>query len=100
MISVPKTEKFIGGHNVNANLGTRAKMYRKTLGPWEINNRSMKGRILLVFFCYNQLKIANSFFEKPSYKTRIPFNKMRYPHMLDVISVSENFFKYVKSCGI
>ena len=25
---------------------------------------------------------------------------MRYHHMLDVISVSENFFKCVKSCGI
>ena len=25
--SVPKTAKFIGGHDVNANLGTRSKMY-------------------------------------------------------------------------
>ena len=30
MSSVPKTAKVIGGHDVNANLGIRAKMYRKT----------------------------------------------------------------------
>ena len=33
MSSVPKTAKFIGGHDVNTNQGIRAKMYRKTLGP-------------------------------------------------------------------
>ena len=100
MSSVPKTEKFIGSHDVNANLGTRSKMYRKILGPWGINNSNMKGRRLLGFFSHNQLKIANRFFKKPSYVTWISFNKMRSPHMLDVISVSENFFKCVKSCGI
>ena len=49
MTSVPKSEEFIGGHDVNANLGIRTKMYRKTLGPWGIENRNMKGRILLGF---------------------------------------------------
>ena len=100
MSSVPKTAKFIGGHDVNANLGTRSKMYRKTLGPWGINNRNMKGRRLLGFSSHNQLKIANSLFKNPSYVTWRSFNKMRSPHMLYVISVSENFFKCVKSCGI
>ena len=33
MSSVPKRSKFIGGHDVNANLGVISKMYRKTLGP-------------------------------------------------------------------
>ena len=33
MTSVPKTAEFIGGHDVNANLGIRNKMYGKTLGP-------------------------------------------------------------------
>ena len=42
----------------------------------------------------------NSFYKKSSYVTWRSFNKMRSPHMLDVISVSENFFKCVKSCGI
>ena len=46
MSSVPKNAKFIGGHDVNANLGVRSKMYRKTLGPRVINNSNMKGRRL------------------------------------------------------
>ena len=63
-------------------------------------NRNMKGRRLLGFFSSNHLKIANSFFKKSSHVTWRSFNKMRSPHMLDVISVSENFFKCVKSSGI
>ena len=61
MSSVTKKAKFVGGHDVNANLGVRSKMYGKTLGPWVINNLNMKGRILLGFFSNNQLKVANSF---------------------------------------
>ena len=100
MSSVPKTAKFIGRYNVNANLGTRSKMYRKTLVPWGINNHNMKGIILLGFFSQNQMKIVNIFFKKPSYVTWRSFNKMRSSHMLDVISISENFFKCVESCEI
>ena len=100
MSSVQKKAKFIGGNDVNPNLGVRSKMYGKTLGPWGINNCNMKGRRILGFFSYNQLKVANSFYKKSSYVTWRSFNKMRYPHMLDVISVSENFFKCIKSCGI
>ena len=100
MLSVPKMAKFIGGHDGKANLGVTSKMYKKTVGEWGINNRNMKGRRLLGFFSHNQLIIASRFFLKPSYVTWRSFNKMRYPHMLDVILVSENFFKYVKSCGI
>ena len=99
MSSVPKTAKFIGGHDVNANLGTRSKMYRKTLYPWGIYNRNIKVGILLGLFSHNQLKISNRFFKKPSFVTWRSFRKMRSPHMLDVISVSENFFKCVRNCG-
>ena len=60
----------------------------------------MKGRRLLDFLSNNQLKVANSFYKKSSYVTWRSFNKMRSPHMLDFIYVSENFFKCVKSCGI
>ena len=49
MTSVPKSAEFIGGHNVNANLGICTKIYRKTLGPWGIDNRNMNRRILLGF---------------------------------------------------
>ena len=49
MCSVPKNANFIGEHDVNANLGIRLKMYGKTLGPWGIKNRNMKGRRLLGF---------------------------------------------------
>ena len=49
MTSVPKSADFVGGHDVNANLGISTKMYRKTLGPWGVDNRKMKGRRLLNF---------------------------------------------------
>ena len=60
----------------------------------------MKGRRLLGFFSNNKLKIANSFYKKSSYITWRSFNNTRPPHMLDVILVSENFFKSVRICGI
>ena len=44
MSSVPKNANFVGGHNVNSNLGIGSKMYGKNLGPWGINNKNMKGR--------------------------------------------------------
>ena len=66
MSSVPKKANFIGGHDVNAILGARSKMYGKTLGTWGINNGNMKGKRLLGFFSNNQLKVANSFHEKSS----------------------------------
>ena len=100
MSSVPKTAKFIGWHDVNANLGNMSKMYRKTLGHWGIDNLNIKKRRLLGLFSHNQLKISNSFFKKPSFVTRRYFSKIRSPHILDVISVSENFFKCVRNCGV
>ena len=60
----------------------------------------MKGRRLLGLFSNNQLKIANSFYKKSSYVTWRSFNKTRSPHMLDVISVSENFYKCVRNYGV
>ena len=61
MTSLLKSAEFIGVHDVNANLGIRNKMYRKTLGPWGIDNRNMKSRRLLVFFVQHRLKVTNSF---------------------------------------
>ena len=43
---------------------------------------------------------SNSCFKKTSFVTWRSFRNMRSPHMLDFISVSENFFKYVRSCGV
>ena len=100
MSSVPKNAKFIGGHDVNSNLGIRSKIYGKTLGPWGINNLNMKGRRHLDFFSNNQLKVANSFNKNSSYVTLRSFNKTRSPHMLDFIYVSEKFYKCVRNCGI
>ena len=100
MTSVPKTAEFIGGHDVNANLGIRNKIYRKTLGPWCIDNRNMKGRIILEFFSQHILKVTNSFYKKPSFVTWRSFGISKSPHMLDVISVSETFYKCVRSCGV
>ena len=100
MSLVPNTAEFIGGHDVNANIGIRTKMYRKNLGPWGIDNRKMKGRRLLGFFRHNRLKTTNKFFKKPSFVTWSSFRKARSPDMLDVISVSETFFKYARNYGV
>ena len=97
---MPKNANFIGGHDVNANLWIRYKMYGKTLGTWGIKNRNMKGRRILGFSSNKQLKIANSFFRKYSYVTWRSFNKTRSPHMLDVISVSKDFYKNVRNCEV
>ena len=61
MTSVTKSAEFIGGHDVNANLEIRNRMYRKTLGTWGIDNRNIKGRRLLGFFSQHRLKVTNSF---------------------------------------
>ena len=45
--SVPKSLSFIGGHDVNANLGVRKKLCKDVIGPFGIYNRNMKGRRLL-----------------------------------------------------
>ena len=91
MSSMPKTLDFIGGHDVNANLRTRNKMYRKTLGPWWIDNRNMKERRVLGLFSHNRLKVTNIFFKNHSFVTWRSFSKAQSPHMLDIISVSETF---------
>ena len=69
--SVPKSSNFIGGHDVNANLRVRKKMYRGVIGPFGIDNRNMKGRRLLSVLIQNRLKVANSYFKKPSVVTWI-----------------------------
>ena len=42
--SVTKSLNFIGGHNVNANLGVRKKLYKGVIGPFVIDKRNTKGR--------------------------------------------------------
>ena len=100
MTSVPKSAEFIGGHDVNANLGICTKMYRKTLGPWGIDNCNMKGRRLLGVFSQHRLKVTNSFYKNPSFVTWRSFGNSKSPHMLDLISGSETFFKCVRNCGV
>ena len=100
MTSVPKLAEFIGRHDVNANLGISTKMYRKTLGPWGIDNHNMKRRIIIWFFSQHRLKVTNRFYKKPPLVTWRLFGNSKSPHMLDVISVSETFFKCVRNCGV
>ena len=100
MTSVPKSAEFIGGHGVNANLGICTKMYRKTLETWGIKNRNMKGRRLPRFFSQQRLKVTNSFYKKPSFVTWRSFGNSKSPHMLDLISGYETFFKCVRNCGV
>ena len=67
--SVPKSSNFIGGHDVNANLGVRKKLYKEVIGPFGIDNRKMKYRRLLRVLSQNRLRLANSYFNKPSFVT-------------------------------
>ena len=98
--SVPKSLNFIGGHDVNANLGIRKKLYKGVIGPFVINNRNMKGRRLLSVLIQNILRVTNSYFKKYSFVTWRSFNFSRSPHMLDVITTSVSFFKHVRDCGV
>ena len=91
---------FIGGHDVNANLGIRKKLYRGVIGPFGIDNRNMKGRILLSFLSQNRLRVINSYFNKPSFVTCRSFNASRSPHMLDLTTTLDSFFKHVRDCGV
>ena len=91
---------FIGGHDVNANLGIRKKLYKGVIGPFGIDNRNMKGRRLLSVLSQNRLRVTNSYFKKSSFVTWRSFNASRYPHMLDVITTSDLFFKHVRDCGV
>ena len=98
--SVPKSLNFIGGHDVNDNLLVRKKLYKGVIGPFGIDNRNMKGRRLLISLIQNRLRVTKSYFKKPYFVTWISFNASRYPHMLDVITTSDSFFKHVRDCGV
>ena len=86
--SVPKSSNFIGGHDVNAKLGVRGKLYKGVIGKFGIDNRNMKVRRLLRVLSQNRLRVANSYFNKSSFATWISFNASRSPHVLDVITTS------------
>ena len=60
--SVPKSSEFISGYDVNANLGVRKKLYKGVIGPFGIDNRNMKGKILLRLLSHNIPGVANSYF--------------------------------------
>ena len=79
--AVPRSSNFIGGHDVNANIGVRKKLYKGAMGPFGIDNRNMKGRIFLSVLSQNILSVENSYFNKPSFVTWRSFNASRYPHM-------------------
>ena len=59
---IAKNVEFIGGHDVNANLGVRKQMYKKVIGTYGLDNRNMKGRNLLGVLMENNLWVVNSFF--------------------------------------
>ena len=99
MSSLPKTVQFIGGHDVNANLGVQKIMHKKVIRTYGIKNRNNNGRNLLGLFGANNLRVVNSFFKKRHYTTWRSFNQSKTPHMLEVITCSTSFFKYVNDCG-
>ena len=98
--SVPNSLNFIGGHDVNANLGIRKKLYNGVIGSFGIDNRNMKGRRLLSVLSHNRPRVTNSYFKKPSFVTWRSFNASISPHMLDVITTSDFFFKHLRDCRV
>ena len=58
---ITKNVEFIGGHDVNANLGVRKQMYKNVIGIYVLDNRNMKGRNLLGVLWENNLRVVNSF---------------------------------------
>ena len=70
------------------------------IGSFGIDNRNMKVRRLLSVLSQNRLRVANSYFKKPSFVTWRSFNASRSPYMLDVITTSDSFFKHVRDCGV
>ena len=69
------------------------------IGPFGIDNRNMKDRMLMIILIQNRPRVANSYLNKPSFVTWRSFNASRSPHMLDVITTSYSFFKHVRDCG-
>ena len=59
---IPKNVGFIGGHDVNAKLGVRNKMYKKVIGIYGLEKRNTKGRNMLEILRNNNLMVVNSFF--------------------------------------
>ena len=70
------------------------------IGPFGIDNMNMKDRILMIILIQNIPRVANSYFNKPSFVTWRSFNASRSPHMLDLIMNSNSFFKYMRDCGV
>ena len=95
-----RRQRFIGGHDINANLVICTNMYRKTFGPWVIDNRNINVRRHLGFFSRNRLKVTNILFKNYSFVMWRSFSKARSPHMLYIISFYETFFKCVRNCGV
>ena len=61
---ISKNVEFIGGRDVNANLGVKKHMYKKMIGIYRLNNRNMKGRNMLGVLRANNLRVVNSFILK------------------------------------
>ena len=85
----PKSSIFIGGHDVNATLGVRKKLYKGVIRPFGIDNMNMKGKLFLSVLSENILRVGNSFFKETSFVTWRSFSDPRSPHMIDVIKTSE-----------
>ena len=67
--SVPNSSNFIGGHDVNANLGVLNVFYKGVIGPFGIDNWNIKDRGFMRVLSHNRLRVANRYFNKPSFVT-------------------------------
>ena len=59
---IPKCFEFIGGHDVNANLGMKKHMYKKVIGIYGLAKRNMKVRNMLGVLRENNLRFVNIYF--------------------------------------
>ena len=68
------------------------------IGPFGIDKINTKGRIFLTVLIQKILRVANRYFNKPSFFSWRSFNTSIYLHMLDLITTSDSFLKHVRDC--
>jgi hypothetical protein len=101
--NVPADTSLLFGHDINCNVGTNKTLpdtMKHVVGPFGLENRNPKGTTFLQQLCAMNMRVANSYFQKPNYATWKNFNnnKSSY-HMLDVFCLSVSLFKHVTGCG-
>ena len=72
----------------------------KSVGKFALNRIDDKGRQLLDFVHYNNLRVANTFFKAKTYETYKSFNYKGSKHQIDHVIVSRKLMSFIESCKV